>query len=89
MKIDVREFNFSSSERGLSKNAVKVGDRVGFNKDGEELVGCVERLNQKTISLMTSTGQHWCIAYQFLYSVIELHDEPLEIMIITDGRGSL
>ncbi len=71
IKVNSQEFDFNSSARGLSKNALKVGDWVGFNKDGEEIVGRVERLNQKTASLITETNHRWRVAYQLLYAIID------------------
>ena len=44
LKIDSREFVFEKKERGLNRNAIKVGDFVGFSREGEEIIGCVERL---------------------------------------------
>jgi uncharacterized protein YkvS len=69
--IDSREFDFSSKGKGLNKNQIKVGDIVGFNKDGEQITGQVERLNQKTVSLITNTNHKWRVAYGLLYSIID------------------
>jgi len=71
LKCDAREFDFSSKKRGLTKNEMRVGDVIGFNKDGEEIVGRVERLNQKTVSLVTETNHRWRVAYAYLYAVID------------------
>ena len=71
LKIDSREFDFTHSAKGLSKNAIKVGDFVGFNRDGEEVVGRAERLNQKTVTIVTKNNHKWRVSYSLLYSVIE------------------
>lgn len=71
LKIDSREFNFNEPGKKLNKNSVKVGELVGFNNDGREVVGRVERLNQKTVSLITVDNSRWRVAYQFLYAVID------------------
>ena len=71
LKINSREFDFIRSEKKLNKNSIKVGELVGFNKDGREVVGRVERLNQKTESLITAGTILWRVAYQFLYAVID------------------
>lgn len=71
LKIDSRDFNFNNSKKGLSKNAIQVGDFVGFNKDGQEIIGRVKRLNQKTVSITTGTNHRWRVAYSLLYAVID------------------
>ncbi|BCA97343.1 hypothetical protein TUM19329_37040 (plasmid) [Legionella antarctica] len=71
LKIDSREFIFEKKERGLNKNSIKVGDYVGFSREGEEIIGCVERLNQKTVTIVTSSQHRWRVAYQLLYEIIE------------------
>ncbi|WP_423063524.1 hypothetical protein [Candidiatus Paracoxiella cheracis] len=71
LKIDARHFDFSSPTKGLNKNELKVGDWVGFDRSGEEVIGCVERLNHKTVSLVTSSGHRWRVGYSLLYRVIE------------------
>lgn len=73
LKVDSREFVFERAARGLNKNEVKVGDVVGFyhHKYGEDITGCVERLNQKTVSLITPAEKRWRVPYQSLYPVID------------------
>ncbi len=73
LKIDSREFVFERAARGLNKNEVKVGEIVGFyhQKYGEDITGRVERLNQKTASLITSEAKRWRVPYQLLYTVID------------------
>ena len=79
LKIDSREFVFEQA-RGMSKNAVKVGYFVGFYHQnyGEHIAGCVERLNQKTVSLITPEKKRWRVSYQLLYPVID--GEQIEIL---------
>lgn len=55
----------------LSKNNLKVGDCVGFNKDGEEITGMVVRLNFKTVSLVTADRHRWRVSYASLYKIID------------------
>jgi hypothetical protein len=55
----------------LSKNNLKLGDYVGFNKDGEQITGVVTRLNFKTMSLVTTDGRHWRVGYAHLYKIID------------------
>lgn len=71
LKIDSREFVFEKKERGFNRNALKVGDFVGFSREGEEIIGRVERLNQKTVSIITASNHRWRVSYQLLYPIIE------------------
>ena len=80
LKIDSREFVFERAARGLNRNEVKVGDFVGFyhQKYEENITGRVERLNQKTVSLITPEPRRWRVPYQLLYPVID--GEQIEAM---------
>lgn len=69
--IDARDFDFSSKEKGLNKNQIKIGDIVGFNNEGEQITVAVTRLNQKTVSLKTNINQKRRVSYSLLYSIIE------------------
>jgi hypothetical protein len=65
--VDIRE----NPERGLSRQAVAVGDVVGFlDHDQRQRSGKVVRLNDKTVTLL-SNGQKWRVAYNFLHRVVE------------------
>jgi hypothetical protein len=55
----------------LSKNNLKIGDCVGFNKDGEQIVGVITRLNFKTVSLITVERRRWRVGYVHLYKIID------------------
>ncbi len=50
-----------------------MGDIVGFyhQKYQEDITGRVERLNQKTVSLITPAAKRWRVPYQLLYPVID------------------
>lgn len=71
LKIDSRDFIFEQKSRGLNRNALKVGDIVGFSREGEEITGKIARLNQKTVSLVTNNHHRWRVPYTLLYPVIE------------------
>lgn len=44
-----------------------IGDRVEFQPDGHPLVvGMLTRYNKKTVTVVTSSGQRWNVAPQFL-----------------------
>ena len=47
--------------------AFSIGDRVAFQPDGHPLVvGMLTRYNKKTVTVVTSSGQRWNVAPQFL-----------------------
>ena len=68
--VDVDIYTSKNSDN-LTANHVKVGERVGFNKEGEEIVGIIKRINQKTVTLETTSGRSWRVSYDFLYRVHE------------------
>ena len=53
----------------LTANNLKVGDCVGFNKAGKDIVGIIKSLNQKTVTLITTVNERWRVAYVYLYRV--------------------
>ena len=67
MKVDINAYH----REPLTKNHLKVGDCVGFNKDGEEIVGIIIRLNYKTVTLMTKDHHRWRVSYPVLFRVID------------------
>lgn len=82
LKIDSREFDFKNPEKkGLHKNELGVGQWVGFtnSRNGETIVGRIQSLNQKTVSLITPQGGRWRVSYALLYTIIDgqttLHGE--------------
>ncbi len=73
LKLDSREFDFRNpAQKGLHRNELSVGQWVGFNnKNSEVVVGRIQSLNQKTVSLVTAMGHRWRVAYQLLYTIID------------------
>ena len=74
LKIDSREINFRNPEKkGLHKNELSVGQWVGFtnSRNGETVVGRIQSLNQKTVSLITPQGGQWRVSYTLLYTIID------------------
>lgn len=61
----------SNQQETLSKNNLKIGDCVGFNKDGEQIAGIVIRLNYKTVTLITKDHRRWRVSYQLLFKIID------------------
>jgi len=55
----------------LTKNHLKVGDCVGFNHDGAQIVGVVIRMNHKTASLLTMDDRRWRVSYGCLFKIID------------------
>lgn len=66
--IDIQIYGFKSTE-SLTANTLKVGDCVGFNKDGDSIIGTVKRMNHKTVTLETKLGCQWRVSYHFLYRI--------------------
>lgn len=64
------DINCQRNEK-LSKNNLKIGDCVGFNKDGEQITGIVTRLNYKTASVITIDKHRWRASYGCLYKIID------------------
>ena len=69
--INTEIYEYKNKE-SLTPNTLKVGDCVGFNKDGESIVGTIKRINHKTVSLKTNTAHQWRVAYTFLYRVYDV-----------------
>ena len=64
--VSVRE----TSQQGLSRNEVAIGDTVGFlDHEHHQRSGKVMRLNDKTVTLH-SDGQKWRVAYALLHRVL-------------------
>jgi hypothetical protein len=57
---------------GIPKNALKVGDKVGFkDRYNNELFGEVIRLNQKTATIKVNEFSEWRVHYNYLFRIIE------------------
>ncbi len=70
----------------LTANQLQVGDRVGFNHNGRDLVGTIKRINRKTVTLITVDHRQWRVGYRLLYRV---HDGDLAAAgMIVDGTIS-
>lgn len=88
LKIDSREFDFKNSEKkGLHKNELSVGQWVGFthSRNGETIVGRIQSLNQKTVSLITAQGGRWRVSYQLLYSIIDGETSPINKRLLAES----
>ncbi len=68
--IDIQIYESKNNDI-LTANTLKVGDCVGFNKEGESIVGIIKRINHKTVTLETNSGHQWRVAYSFLYRVYD------------------
>ncbi len=71
VKLNGRDFVFSQKQGQLDRNSLAIGDRVGFDYEGRQVTGIIERLNGKTVSLRTAENKKWRVAYAYLYSVID------------------
>lgn len=57
--------------QGLSRQAVAVGDIVGFHdREHQQRHGVVVRLNDKTVTLIAD-NQRWRVAYALLHRIVE------------------
>ncbi len=83
LNIDRVETTIHEKTSTLTSNNLKVGDCVGFNSDGRDFVGIVQRLNQKTATVHTNAGQKWRVSYSYLHRVhdAEIVREKLSHMI--------
>ncbi|MCP4406763.1 MAG: hypothetical protein GY807_03215 [Gammaproteobacteria bacterium] len=72
VNLDNVDTDLHSSGEGITKEQLKVGDRVGFNdRQNQERYGVVTRINPKTATLMVDKNTKWRVAYQFLFPVID------------------
>ncbi len=68
--IDLDLYNTSSKGK-LSKNDLRVGEVVGFNKDDTQIVGIIIRLNYKTATIITKDNRRWRVSYSYLFKIID------------------
>ena len=60
------------SGQKLQRSQLKVGDEVGFyDRQNREVYGVIQRLNRKTLTLLTKDGQSWRVAYSLLFPVVQ------------------
>jgi hypothetical protein len=61
------------SKEGLDKSQLKVGDMVGFqDKQNNDVVGKIIRLNQKTATIITEANTEWRVAYRYLHLIYDI-----------------
>lgn len=63
----------------LTKNNLKVGEVVAFNRDGEIITGCIIRLNFKSVTLVTPHHREWRVGYGLLFRPIDADVERYRI----------
>jgi hypothetical protein len=49
-----------------------IGDTVFFNHYGEEIIGRIKRLNQKSVTLKANDGRDWNVSPQLLKKFIDI-----------------
>lgn len=74
LNVEGGETAIHQKGKQLTANELKVGDIVGFNKDGRDIAGVIKRLNSKTVTLAASDGNGWRVPYAYLYRI---HDAEL------------
>lgn len=67
---DLDLYNISSKGK-LSKNGLRVGEVVGFNKDSIQIIGIIIRLNYKTATIVTKDNHRWRVSYNYLFKIID------------------
>ena len=72
----------------VDRLTIKVGERVGFvTKDGKSLYGIVNKLNQKTATIIVSEHGRWRVSYSCLFYVIDgniVSDSFLETEVLQE-----
>lgn len=68
-RLIVERLNLLAQERATSAmRRFTRGERVGFQSPhGQPLAGVVQRLNKKTVSVITDDGQRWNVAPELLH----------------------
>ena len=69
----------------LSKSNISLGDIVGFENNGEKIIGKVVKLNPKTVKLITSANQRWNVYYEHLFSVIDVEQNIIDMPMISNS----
>ena len=69
--LNLDDIDTGITNDNVDKTTLKVGDRVGFVKDGIELYGVVTKLNTKTASMLVNDQQKWRVSYKLLFHVID------------------
>jgi hypothetical protein len=88
LQLDGGSAKISGPGKALDKESLSVGDWVGFNKDGEHIVGCVQRLNQKTVTLITNDHCKWRVAYSYLYDILDSeHYEKINPALLAEKQN--
>ena len=71
LKIIERIKLIRRARSNVSMAKFNLGDAVYFNRDGDKIRGRIIRLNQKTISIITSDNHPWNVSPSFLTKIIE------------------
>jgi hypothetical protein len=62
---------YARKSEKLTRNHLRVGETVGFIHDGKQIVGHIEKLNQKSVSLITCENKRWRVGYEWLFQILE------------------
>lgn len=86
INIDKRDATIRvNPKKGIDRNTLKVGDSVGFqDRNNNELVGKVTKLNQKTASLIVNHSERWKVHYSYLYPVIDVETGVIDTCLLLD-----
>lgn len=79
----------SRKREKLTKNHLKVGDLVGFDYDGKQYIGVINKLNYKTVNLTTRENKLYRVSYGMLFKVLEGEQENEIYTYSIEERGIL
>lgn len=83
LNLDGINTDLPTQNTGLKRSNLKVGDEVGFyDRQNREVYGIVQRLNTKTVTLLTKDGASWRVAYHLLFPVLHSQQSTGVIRIL-------
>ncbi len=62
---------YAHKSEKLTRNHLRIGETVGFMHNGEQIIGCIAKLNPKTVKLITTEGQSWSVGYEWLFQILD------------------
>ena len=63
---------FHKAKHLKAMSEFNIGDTVSFNYEGREVIGKIQRLNQKSVTIITNDGRIWKVSPNFLNKFIDV-----------------
>ena len=63
---------FHKAKHLKAMSEFNIGDTVSFNYEGQEIIGKIQRLNQKSVSIIANDGKNWKVSPSFLNRFIDI-----------------